>query len=413
ARAQARVAVAGSSMARGAPNTTSAASPRKLSTVPPCSETASTTTRKKRLSMSTTSAGSDSTAIRVEPMMSTKTTPTRESLPPSSGSRCSAAAATSRPTCRENSSRMRSRSCSPDAIWLNPRCSSPSSVPSKTTTRRENSPFLMSSIAHRTLRTGPSREPVASETRRYPARSEVALRTRTITDSRLSATGRPARVKIATMLSPTTGMPLPSAHETRTRVIAPMKRAGRGTAREGDRRQGTEPEVRVQERGSADHHPGEDHGEPDRRDGLGVDHAVGGGDDGRAEEPQERLDQGHAPRHAQGPDPLAGGRLVAEQVPLHPPQGDAARPDEADHRRERDVDGDDDGRGHEEFRRQQGRPGQDEEDEDRRDRDAHQIRREQRGDEDQVEPHRTTAHGLVLPAEEDRAEFRSTQQGQV
>lgn len=53
----------------------------------------------------------------------------------------------------------------------------------------------------------------------------MALRTRTITDSRLSATGRPARVKIATMLSPTTGMPLPSAHETRTRVIAPMKRA--------------------------------------------------------------------------------------------------------------------------------------------------------------------------------------------
>ena len=54
--------------------------------MPSYSSTVSTTTAKNRLSTSTTSAASDRTAISVEPMMSTNTTPTRESRPPSSGS---------------------------------------------------------------------------------------------------------------------------------------------------------------------------------------------------------------------------------------------------------------------------------------------------------------------------------------
>lgn len=76
ARAAARARSAGSPSAIGAPKIASAASPSNLLIHPSCSSTTSTTTPKKRLSISTTSWGGRSEANEVDPTTSLKSTAT-------------------------------------------------------------------------------------------------------------------------------------------------------------------------------------------------------------------------------------------------------------------------------------------------------------------------------------------------
>ncbi|COW71928.1 Uncharacterised protein [Mycobacterium tuberculosis] len=231
ARAAASALSSGQGSRFGAPKMVSDASPSNLLTNPWWRSTSSTTIAKNLLSSLTTSAGGRLVTNCVEPTMSMNTTATWRSSPPSFERSRSAAAATSRPTWRPNRSRTRSRSRSPATIALKPRCSSPSSVPSKTTRLVRSSPRSTRRSAARTTRTGVA-----------VSQARIHIRMNPNTNVTIEMISTPVanciRVRLSSTISniairamPTTGTPEPSSHTTMVRPRIPgANRRGGGPA---------------------------------------------------------------------------------------------------------------------------------------------------------------------------------------
>jgi hypothetical protein len=162
--------------------------------------------------------------------MSTKITATWRSSPPSLGRCCSAAAATSRPTCLPNRSRTRSRSRSPATIELKPRCNSPSSVPSNTTTLQSRSPCSTCLSAVRTTRTGVAVSHDTVHIKMKPTSSATIAKIHTATANYVSVRFRNDTANIASNAIPTTGSD-PRNHTIISRPMIPaVSRRGGGPA---------------------------------------------------------------------------------------------------------------------------------------------------------------------------------------